>query len=185
MNRDFTRINDACMYAGLAHASIGQVRKYSKESYIVHPMRVCRLLDEVGETDDVLIGALLHDVVEDTPITLAEIQAKFGMEIAKYVEGMTDVSKPEDGNRAVRKTIDREHSWEACGESQTIKCADLIDNTEDITSHDKDFSQVYLREKRLLLPGLTKANPALIQKAWETLEAAEIKIFGIIQGERT
>lgn len=195
MNRDFTKINDAAMFAGLAHASvvnangsIGQVRKYTQEPYIVHPMAVARLVDEAGEDDDTVIAALLHDVVEDTPVTIETIQETFGDTIARYVADVTDISiRPEHKkkNRVTRKQIDREHLATATPQGQSIKCADCLHNTLDITAHDKDFSRTYLREKRLLLPSLTKANPILLNKAWETLEAGEIKIFGTIQGERS
>jgi len=54
---------------------------------------------------------------------------EFGFAIADLVEQLTDVSVPEDGNRAIRKEIDRQHSARATAEDQTIKLADLIDNS--------------------------------------------------------
>jgi hypothetical protein len=61
------------------------------------------------------------------------------------------VSRPTDGNREVRKRIDREHTAAAPRAAKTIKLADLIDNSRSIIARDPDFAHVYLGEKRLLL----------------------------------
>ena len=75
------------------------------------------------------------------------------------------MSKPEDGNRATRKAIDREHTAQAPAEAQTIKLADLISNSKSIMAHDPDFAVTYLAEKRLLLEVLTKGDPGLHAEA--------------------
>jgi (p)ppGpp synthase/HD superfamily hydrolase len=59
---------------------------------------------------------------------------EFAKEVVALVEMLTDVSKPEDGNRAVRKEIDRQHTALASPEGKTIKLADLIDNTQSMSS---------------------------------------------------
>jgi len=51
-------------------------------------------------------AALLHDVVEDTEVTIEQVEETFGHKIAELVGWLTDVSKPSDGKRAVRKEID-------------------------------------------------------------------------------
>ena len=86
-------------FANLAHK--GQKRKYTGEDYIVHPISVARLVEKHGGSLDQQAAALLHDVVEDTSHTLADINALFGHDIAELVRWLTDTSKPEDGNRAV------------------------------------------------------------------------------------
>jgi len=78
---------------------------------------------------------------------------------------LTDVSKPEDGNRAVRKARDREHTAAAPAEAQTIKLADLISNSRSIMAHDPAFAKTYLEEKRLLLAVMTKGDPGLHSEA--------------------
>ena len=89
----------------------------------------------------------------------------FGTDIATLVGWLTDVSKPEDGNRAVRKAIDREHTAAAPAEAQTIKLADLISNTKSIMAHDPTFAKVYLEEKRLLLAVMTRGDTGLMAEA--------------------
>jgi len=59
------------------------------------------------------MAAWLHDTVEDTPCTLDDVRNMCGEEVAVLVEMLTDTSKPEDGNRAARKAIDREHTAKA------------------------------------------------------------------------
>ena len=58
---------------------------------------------------EIRIAAWLHDVVEDTPTLLEDVESAFGKSVAYLVDCLTDVSKPSDGNRAVRKEIDRQH----------------------------------------------------------------------------
>lgn len=86
---------------------------------------------------------------------------------------MTDVSRGHPGRRAERKALDRAHLAGAPDEAQTIKCADLIDNTSSIVAHDPAFARVYLEEKRALLEVLTRADPTLLAMAWSTCESAQ------------
>jgi hypothetical protein len=89
----------------------------------------------------------------------------FGIDIATLVGWLTDVSKPENGNRTVRKAIDRAHSAEAPAEAQTIKLADLISNSKSIMQYDPGFAKTYLEEKRLLLEVMTKGDRGLHAEA--------------------
>jgi hypothetical protein len=79
------------------------------------------------------------------------------------------VSRPKDGNRAVRKAIDREHTARAPAGAQTVKLADLIANTRSIVKHDVAFARTYLAEKRLLLEVLTRGDAVLMAEARATV----------------
>jgi (p)ppGpp synthase/HD superfamily hydrolase len=157
----------ALEFAKAAHESIDQRRKYTGEPYIVHPMAVAELVKSVPHTEEMVAAALLHDVVEDTPVELAQVRAEFGDEVATLVEWLTDVSRPEDGNRARRKSLDLEHTRHAPAAAKTIKLADLIDNTRTIKVHDPDFWKVYRREKLALLRVLKEGDGDLWQRAAE------------------
>jgi (p)ppGpp synthase/HD superfamily hydrolase len=148
-------------FAEAAHAGIDQRRKYSGEPYIVHPAAVAELVRSVPHTPEMLAAAWLHDTVEDTPVTLAEIKREFGAEVAALVEQLTDVSRPEDGNRKKRKAIDHEHTAKASAQAKTVKLADLIDNTRSIVEHDPDFAKVYLAEKVQLLDVMREGDATL------------------------
>jgi (p)ppGpp synthase/HD superfamily hydrolase len=159
-------VRKAQVYAMAAHAAVGQKRKYTGEPYIVHPAEVASIVAQVpGATEDMVAAAWLHDVVEDTGCTYTDIHMAFGADIAALVGWLTDVSKPEDGNRAHRKAMDRAHTAEAPAEAQTIKLADLISNSRSIMAHDPEFARTYLEEKRLLLEVLTKGDPGLHAEA--------------------
>ena len=66
-------VTKAADFAKSAHESIDQRRKYTNEPYIAHPIAVAGLLDELNLDPETLVAAILHDVVEDTGVTLDEI----------------------------------------------------------------------------------------------------------------
>ncbi len=75
-----------------AAAHAGQTRK-SGEPYITHPVAVAGVLAELGMDAETLIAAILHDTIEDTPLTGADIAAEFGESVAELVEGVTKLDK--------------------------------------------------------------------------------------------
>ena len=162
------QLDKAIKFATKAHE--GQTRKYTGEPYIVHPLAVMEIVKTVEHTEEMLMAAVLHDTVEDCDVTLDQIAFHFGHVVADLVEELTDVSKPEDGNRAFRKGLDREHSAQASRSGQTIKVADLLDNTKSITAHDPHFAKVYMKEKALLLQLLDKADKILLEKAQKKVD---------------
>lgn len=150
-------------FATLCHA--GQIRKYTNEPYINHPVAVAEIVRSVPHTEAMICAALLHDVVEDTHVTLDEIERIFGYEVAALVEMLTDVSKPGDGNRAVRKAIDRAHIAKASPDAKTIKLADVIDNARTVLARDPKFAKVYLEEREFLLEALQGGDQSLMMVA--------------------
>ena len=159
-------------FAAAGHAAIKQVRKYTKEPYICHPREVRQILVTFATRPvscEQEVAALLHDLVEDTGITLELIGEMFGPVVESLVEGLTDISKKEDGNRTVRKQKDLEHTANASIDAQTIKLADLISNGKDITKHDPDFARVYLHEKAKTLAVCQNADPGLLAEAYRVL----------------
>tara|TARA_B110001454_G_scaffold146398_1_gene135909 strand:- start:1667 stop:2173 length:507 start_codon:yes stop_codon:yes gene_type:complete len=151
-----TKINltDVFHFANVAHK--GQLRKYTGEDYIVHPMAVLRMVEKHGGDEVQQAAALLHDVVEDTSYTLADINANFGHDVATMVKWLTDTSKPSDGNRAIRKEIDRKRLADAPAEAQFVKLADMIDNSKTIFTLDKSFAPLFKKEMGLLVDSMTK-----------------------------
>jgi (p)ppGpp synthase/HD superfamily hydrolase len=167
---------EAFIFAVAAHEAVGQRRKYTNEPYLTHPFDVRRIMfrgAKMAPTTFMGAAALLHDVVEDTKVSIAVIHNYFGEEVSALVGWLTDVSKPEDGNRAKRKQIDLLHTASAPSEAKTIKLADLISNTKSIVEHDKDFAGVYLREKAAILEVCGDADPGLLEIAHKSLEEAK------------
>lgn len=156
----------AMLFAFEKHSEIGQKRKYSGRHYIVHPAAVADLVREVPHTQQMLAAAWMHDTVEDTTATLEEIHEIFGKEISALVEMLTDISKPEDGNRRTRKEMDRRHTAKASPQGKTIKLADLIHNSKSIISEDPGFAKVYMQEMMDLLEVLKEGDSTLWKRAY-------------------
>ena len=154
----------AIEFATQAHK--GQYRKYTGEPYITHPLAVMEIVRGVpGHTQEMLVAAVLHDVVEDTDVSLMEIQEEFGNVVSDLVLHLTDISKPEDGNRLKRKRKDAEWYAQGSAEAQTIKVADFIDNTRDIAQNDPRFWEIYKMEKLYALDLLQEADTDLWHQA--------------------
>jgi GTP pyrophosphokinase len=83
----------------LAHQKhLGQFRK-TGEPYITHPLAVAQILAEYGLDADTLGAALLHDTVEDTDLTLEEVETEFGSEVARMIDGVTKLDRIRFGSR--------------------------------------------------------------------------------------
>lgn len=160
----------AVKFATEAHGT--QVRKYHGTPYISHPLAVAEIVKSVPHTEEMLVAAVLHDVVEDTIVTIDEIATEFGPVVAELVHFLTDISVLEDGNRAHRKQLDAEHNSKGPAGAQTIKVADLIHNSTDISSHDPRFWQTYKGEKLQTLNLLDKADASLKARALDQIGVA-------------
>jgi (p)ppGpp synthase/HD superfamily hydrolase len=163
-------IQEAAEFAKAKHAN--QKRKYTGEPYANHLQEVADILADAGMRQTVIAAGWLHDTLEDTEATKEELAEKFGPMVAEFVEEVTDVSRPEDGNRAVRKAKDRDHLAKSSYYGAAIKLADLISNTRSIVAGDPDFAVVYLSEKADLLLVLTHGPESLQQLALRTMMEA-------------
>ncbi|WP_298252671.1 bifunctional (p)ppGpp synthetase/guanosine-3',5'-bis(diphosphate) 3'-pyrophosphohydrolase [uncultured Arthrobacter sp.] len=99
---DLDLIQRAYLVAERSHE--GQKRK-SGDPYITHPVAVATILAELGMTGTTLAAALLHDTVEDTSYTLAELERDFGSEVAMLVDGVTKLDKVSFGEAAQAETV--------------------------------------------------------------------------------
>jgi (p)ppGpp synthase/HD superfamily hydrolase len=168
----------ARVFARAAHGATGQKRKYTGEPYFNHPASVAgmvanRLYDNGVHDEAAVAAAYLHDVVEDTAITLDVIVEEFGAEVAELVLWMTEPKYPEKRNRAARKAAEVERWKTAPPAAKSIKLADLNDNTPSIVLNDPGFGRVYVKEKRALLESLKGGDPMLWDEANSTLGWAE------------
>jgi GTP diphosphokinase / guanosine-3',5'-bis(diphosphate) 3'-diphosphatase len=87
---DFGVVMSAYLLAAKAHA--GQTRK-SGEAYLTHPLDVAMILAELRMDTETIATALLHDALEDNPITKAEMEARIGPEVTALVDGVTKIGK--------------------------------------------------------------------------------------------
>lgn len=129
------RVLSALEVANVAHE--GQKRK-SGEPFIIHPIAVAAILADMRMDRDCIIAGLLHDTVEDTPITLEELERLFGEDVRKIVEGETKFSKlakkvhgdktsRSEGDTVVRREDELATEWTS---HLSANAADLVDKTE-------------------------------------------------------
>ncbi|MBQ1310408.1 MAG: HD domain-containing protein, partial [Blautia sp.] len=97
---DISLIQEAYGYAEGKHQG---VKRATGEPYICHPLRVARFIAEWGFEMDVIIAALLHDVVEDCGTPLSEIEEYFGPEAASTVDAVTKLSDRDFADRTLTK----------------------------------------------------------------------------------
>lgn len=172
-------VQKADAFAEKAHDDVKQVRKYTGEPYINHPLEVMQILAEFATnpiSPEQLAAAACHDVVEDTQVSIELVENTFGNKVADLVGWLTDVSKPSDGNRRVRKQLDLDHTAAAPAEAHSIKLADLISNGLSIVQHDPGFAKTYLREKAALLQVLTRGDNGLYAEAERVLKSGMAKL---------
>ncbi len=166
-------------FADQAHGE--QKRKYTGERYIAHPVRVMNTCRQYTDNPVVLSAALLHDVLEDTPVGKDKIYrflenvmgGEQSARVVKLVEALTDVYVKEKFpllNRKRRKKKESERLGTIPADAQTIKYADIMDNTVDISHNDPNFAPVYLKECRLLLTNMKNGNPELYNRAIQSVE---------------
>jgi GTP pyrophosphokinase len=128
-------------YAVADHWHSGQVRK-SGAPYITHPLAVAILLADIGMDTTTLVAALLHDTVEDTGLTIGQVKAEFGAEVAVLVDGVTKLDGSKWGDHAEGETF-RKMILAASIDLRVlvIKLADRVHNLRTLGHHPK-------REKR-------------------------------------
>lgn len=167
----------ALEYARKAHGT--QQRKYSEEAYIEHPIRVAEMVRSVPHTPEMICAAYLHDVVEDTPVSLKDIDRKFGRKVAALVEELTDEYEKKNYphlNRLQRKEKEAERQAKTSPEAKTIKLADVIDNTRDILKNDPGFARKYIREMETLIEALQGGHFKLLMRACYEVQRGIIQL---------
>ena len=166
-------------FARVSHGD--QQRKFEPGPYIIHLVRVKNICAEYTSDEAILSAALLHDVLEDTPVSQEEVEqflvetggVSFGKRTTELVIALTDVfikSNYPQWNRRKRKQKETERLGNASADAQTIKYADILDNSQSIANAEDDFMRVYLFEARALLKAMDKGNPELRARTTETIE---------------
>jgi len=159
-NADETLLQKAREYALEAHE--GQLRRYTSEPYWKHLAEVAGLVATSRyRTPRALALAWLHDTVEDTSVTLRDIERHFGDSIADGVRCLTGSANPKI-TREARKRRDRQRLAAGDAEVHTVKLADIASNLASIGQFDPDFALGgYLEEKRLEVGALSQGDLGL------------------------
>jgi guanosine-3',5'-bis(diphosphate) 3'-pyrophosphohydrolase len=176
---EVTLLLAAIEFASRKHST--QRRKDEEASpYINHPIAVAHLLADTGGITDLvtLMAAVLHDTIEDTETTPAELDEHFGETVRKVVEEMTD-NKALD--KAVRKQLQVEHAPHLSTRAKAIKLADKIANVRDVMENPPSDWQLdrriqYLDWTEKVVAACRSTNRALEQLYDEVLNKAKAKV---------
>jgi guanosine-3',5'-bis(diphosphate) 3'-pyrophosphohydrolase len=164
MSHPIQSILSAALFASQKHAN--QKRKgAAAEPYVNHLIEVAQLVSMAVEEPAVnlVMAALLHDTIEDTGVTAAELIERFGREVADLVVEMTDdKSLP----KAERKRLQIEHAPKMSARAQTIKLADKISNLRSIlisppADWDYERKRQYFDWGKAVVDALSAPNPIL------------------------
>lgn len=158
----------AAEFAHKHHDSVGQMREGSGEPYIVHPIEVASIVYAMGVEfgyphewiEVAVVAALLHDTIEDTHCTYNEIETTFGAVVRDTVFWLTDVTTKAQGNRRIRKELERVRLMAAPGRVKFIKCCDIIANSRCILRDKPETAQLFLTEKMAVLDTFVYYNRA-------------------------
>lgn len=142
-----------------AHGEIDHRRKFTEEPYIIHPQEVAQRVREDGGSLEAVAAAWLHDTVEDTNLTIEEIELVCGSRVASLVWHLTDHALAAAGNRATRQKINNEHLARGDREVHLIKRADILNNLESLVQHDPKFARVWIEEKLVQSAFLLHLDP--------------------------
>lgn len=182
-------IKHAREFAKAKHA--GQKRDFSGDDYVIHPMRVAASLYEAGAPTNLVIAALCHDVLEDTDATMVELVEEIGTVAANLVwwvsepwkigESSFDASQgARQPTKQFRKTEFTTKLRAAPAQAQTLKMADIVDNTIDMAEWghmNTARAERFLNTKRTTAALLTDANEEFTQKAKKALDELDSKLL--------
>ncbi len=137
----------AFYFAARSHGN--QKRKFSYDFYIHHPRRVAALVRELTEDEELVAAAYLHDVVEDTPVTLEEVCEDFGPRICRVVGELTD-------DKSMRREVGRveyirQKVSRMSADALIVKLADRLDNLKDMERAPSRFKKRYREETEALI----------------------------------
>lgn len=125
-------IEKALTIAAQAHAN--QVRKHDGSPYIVHPIMVSRILEEYGFDEEVVVAGLVHDVLEDSSITEAELRAELEDRVVDAVTAVTEDKSLPWEERKEKYVLAVAASGE---DARAVSLADKVHNARNLTEHYK------------------------------------------------
>ncbi|MCT4575401.1 MAG: HD domain-containing protein [Alphaproteobacteria bacterium] len=146
------RIKQALALATEAHKGAFRKAGDGKTPYVSHPIEVASIIQQYHpENENAIIGALLHDTVEDTDVTFEDIEEMFGVEVYSIIKEVTDDESdlqhlPKDELKKVRRQRQVDNLKNISFEAQLIRLGDKISNVSTIASVNKgpEWQQEYL-----------------------------------------
>ncbi len=157
----------------------GPVSRHSGEPFYLHPLSVAQIVLDYNQEEATLLGALLHDVVEDTPMILKHIETVFGVEVAKVVDIVTHLQSIPGSLYKIKLSADENlRILERSGNKHAmyVKLADRMHNMRTIKSHSSYTKQKQIAEETLQF-FVPLAERLGLQKAAEELKELCMEVF--------
>ena len=132
--RVMTKTEKAILFAVNAHA--GLKRKGKNRPYILHPIEVMTIVGSITEDEDILAAAVLHDTIEDTSVTAADIEREFGSSVAKLVSEESEDKRaelPAEATWKIRKQETINHLKTANRNTKLICLGDKLANIREMS----------------------------------------------------
>ncbi len=148
-----TILEEAIIYATVLHQ--GKIRKFRHSPFILHPLEVAQILSTMTEDQEIITAGILHDIIEDTDGTLAEIEKRFGGRVADLVDSASETKIPEK---------DKKQTWKRRKE-ESIK---VLKNSEDI-----GVKMLWLADKLANIRSLAAIYSEQGDSMWEQLHEAD------------
>ena len=148
------QIEKAINFAKEKHKN--QTRRFSDIPYFIHPSRVANILKNYTNEEELIIAAYLHDTIEDTDTTSAEIEEQFNQRIAYLVNELTS------DNKAIQKMGKAKYLTakmsKMSDDALLIKLCDRLDNLTDLGNASKKFIKNYKNQTRYILDNIKRKN---------------------------
>ena len=161
------RVTKAIEFASRAHD--GMIRKKDKTPYILHPLEAAVIVGSMTEDRDVISAALLHDVVEDTSITIEEIEENFGSRVRALVESETEDKRadlpPEDTWRIRKEESLQELANSGDADVLMLWIGDKLSNM-------RSFYRIWKAEGESMWQSFNQKDPS--QQKWYYTTIAEL-----------
>lgn len=160
--------NIAKLVATQAHSD--QIRKFTGEPYINHPVRVAEWLSGFNVGEQIVAAAYLHDVPEDCDVSRDTLENMVGVQVTDIVFEVTNYVYPEGTPRVEKYWGNVSRLLMASHQAQTLKCGDIYDNCKDVYEKDPVYGARYIAEKFFLVRLFTRAQ--------ENVRRAVIELLG-------
>ena len=159
-------LEEAIIYATVMHQ--GKVRKFGNTPFILHPLEVAQILSTMTNDQEIIAAGILHDIVEDTDGTVAEIEKRFGKRVASLVSSESETDYPGEERSATWKRR-KEESLKVLRSSQDIgvKMLWLADKLANIRS----LAGVYSEQGEKIWESLHQSDPEM--QRWYYRSVAE------------
>lgn len=143
-------------------------RKGKDVPYLVHPLTVGLILSQVTKNEDIIIAGILHDTVEDTEMTIKELEKEFGKNVSRMVNDVTEQDKSLSWE--IRKKLALEHIKHMKKDSLLVKSADVLQNlTDQIEDYKIEGDKMFKRFNSPKDKQLKRYNNLILEfkKAWK------------------